>query len=146
MQVFSGFFCCALFPPSFIFFLACLSNWPTPQPPYTPPVLNTKQNNNYNIIMKGFSVPSLARSVPKPLKRPSLARSAPKPLKGLVLHVLCTSHHRSSLQTFCAQATFNLRCRLPTPLLTRAKRGQLCDFCLVYVAFKKYFPIKLTCF
>ena len=33
-------------------------------------------------------MPSLARSVPKPLKVPSLARSVPKFLKCLVLHVL----------------------------------------------------------
>ena len=36
-------------------------------------------------------MPSLARSVPKPLKVPSLARSVPTPLKCLVLHVLCPS-------------------------------------------------------
>jgi hypothetical protein len=32
-------------------------------------------------VQKPLKVPSLARSVPKPLKVPSLARSVPKPLK-----------------------------------------------------------------
>ena len=32
-------------------------------------------------VPKPLKVPSLARSVPKPLKVPSLARSVPKPLK-----------------------------------------------------------------
>ena len=31
-------------------------------------------------VLKPLKVPSLARSVPKPLKVPSLARSVPKPL------------------------------------------------------------------
>ena len=33
-------------------------------------------------LPKPLKVPSLARSVPKPLKVPSLARSVPKPLRG----------------------------------------------------------------
>ena len=36
-------------------------------------------------VPKPLNVPSLARSVPKPLKLPSLARSAPKPLSIFVV-------------------------------------------------------------
>ena len=35
-------------------------------------------------VLKPLKVPSLARSVPKPLKVPSLARSVPKPRVGEV--------------------------------------------------------------
>ena len=38
-----------------------------------------------------FKGPIIKRSVPNSLKVPSLARSVPKPLKCLVLHVLCLS-------------------------------------------------------
>ena len=51
-------------------------------------------------VHKPLKVPSLARSVLKPLKEPSLARSVPKPLSIFVLrHVQCPSHSQSSLPT-----------------------------------------------
>ena len=45
-------------------------------------------------LPKPLKVPSLARSVPKPLRVTSLARSVPKPLKCLVLHVLRQSKEK----------------------------------------------------
>ena len=45
-------------------------------------------------LPKPLKVPSLARSVPKPLRVTSLARSVPKPLKFLVLHVLRQSKEK----------------------------------------------------
>ena len=50
-------------------------------------------------VHKPLKVTSLARSVLKPLKEPSLARSVPKPLSIFALHVLCPSHSQSSLST-----------------------------------------------
>ena len=51
-------------------------------------------------VHKPLKVPSLARSVLKPLKEPSLARSVPKPLSIFALrHVQCPSHSQSSLPT-----------------------------------------------
>ena len=58
-----------------------------------------------------FKIPSLARSVPKPLKVPSLARSVPKPLK---VPNLAHSVPKPLLIV--------PRCRPPTPYFEGAKR------------------------
>ena len=48
-------------------------------------------------VPKPLKVPSLARSVPKPLKVPSLARSVPKPFKvGQEGEGECAKRHYSS--------------------------------------------------
>ena len=91
------------------------SSKPVPKPLKVPSLARS--------VLKPLKVPSLARSVPKPLKVSSLARSVPKPL-CLVLHVLCQSLERGAggggrqaALCFAPRASFNLRCRPPTPLV-----------------------------
>ena len=47
-------------------------------------------------VHKPLKVPSLVRFVLKPLKEPTLERSVPKPLSIFALHVLCPSLSQSS--------------------------------------------------
>ena len=73
-------------------------------------------------VLKPLKVPSIARSVPKPLKVPSLARSVPKPLK-MGQAQTC---ERGGGGSRCTQAggvpaSFALRCRPPTPLVVKKK-------------------------
>ena len=81
-------------------------------------------------VPKPLKVPSLARSVPKPLKVPSLARSVRKPLKvgqeggrGRVPRDSLTRVPRDSL-TRVPQPLFLVpRGRLPTSWSVRAQRA-----------------------
>ena len=59
-------------------------------------------------VLKPLKVPSLARSVPKPLKVPSLARSVPKPLK-------VPSRRQRGTSTDSPKLIVGSEVRVPTP-------------------------------
>ena len=77
-------------------------------------------------VPKPLKVPSLARSVQKPLKVPSLARSVPKPLK--MGQAQACERAGGAGESRCTQAggvpaSFACRCRLPTPLVVGSDSG-----------------------
>ena len=73
-------------------------------------------------VPKPLKVPSLARSVQKPLKVPSLARSVPKPLK-MGQAQACGGVGSGCTQAGGVPASFACRCRLPTPLVVGSDSG-----------------------
>ena len=55
-------------------------------------------------VLKPLKVPSLARSVPKPLKVPSLARSVPKPRVGDAGELQTGHYHLCRPPTSCSKS------------------------------------------